>query len=303
MTHSVCFSTSPVFTKITCGVRYVPPTPRASSCFFPEPAGLPLLFLAGGSSASLNSLTPSPSFLADTPAIWLLTHIALSSLVAWMPFMTGMSRSMTGMPTNHESSRTPASLLLQEPKMPSLADWRDISQYQEEAVQGLYRRHKKVKLAKECAKEDRCPPPGKPLSSRVPFELVGDVFQAWEQLRRFHEILSLKEPLSLDELEKELVNPWFDGSVQNNVAYYRYGGWWSVWRMGTYSMVLSKAAFIHWKYLDLCAHVMPLPIQDYISWHRNCEDIAMSFLVANATGAPPNWVKGVSYVEYSTDAD
>lgn len=25
---------------------------------------------------------------------------------------------------------------------------------------------------------------------------------------------------------------------------------------------------------------------------RNCEDIAMSFLVANATGAPPIWVKG-----------
>ncbi|KAK4272092.1 hypothetical protein QN277_020691 [Acacia crassicarpa] len=94
-----------------------------------------------------------------------------------------------------------------------VADWRDRSQYQEEAVQGLYRRHKKVKLAKECAKEDRCPPPGKPLSSRVPFELVGDVFQAWELLCRFHEILGLKEPLSLDELEKELVNPWFNGSV------------------------------------------------------------------------------------------
>lgn len=27
---------------------------------------------------------------------------------------------------------------------------------------------------------------------------------------RFHEILDLKEPLSLDELEKELINPWFD---------------------------------------------------------------------------------------------
>lgn len=25
---------------------------------------------------------------------------------------------------------------------------------------------------------------------------------------------------------------------------------------------------------------------------RNCEDIAMSFLVANATGAPPVWVTG-----------
>lgn len=26
--------------------------------------------------------------------------------------------------------------------------------------------------------------------------------------------------------------------------------------------------------------------------NRNCEDIAMSFLVANATGAPPIWAKG-----------
>ncbi|XP_028778610.1 methyl-CpG-binding domain-containing protein 9 isoform X2 [Neltuma alba] len=94
-----------------------------------------------------------------------------------------------------------------------VADWRGRSQYQEEAMQGLYRRHKKVKLAEECVKEDHCPPPGKPLYSRVPFELVGDVFQAWELLRRFHEILGLKEPLSLDELEKELINPWFNGSV------------------------------------------------------------------------------------------
>lgn len=28
---------------------------------------------------------------------------------------------------------------------------------------------------------------------------------------------------------------------------------------------------------------------------RNCEDIAMSFLVANATGAPPIWVKGKQF--------
>lgn len=38
------------------------------------------------------------------------------------------------------------------------------------------------------------------------------IFQAWELLKRFHEILDLKEPLTLDELEKELINPWFDGS-------------------------------------------------------------------------------------------
>ena len=113
-------------------------------------------------------------------------------------------------------------------------------------------------------------------------------------------------------------------------TYYKYGGWWSVWSMGTYSMVLSKAAFFHRKYLDLYTHKMPSPIHDYVSrerlaviillsfrdfyfcdkintllfnyffnvpnWisisYRNCEDIAMSLLVANATGAPPIWVKG-----------
>lgn len=38
------------------------------------------------------------------------------------------------------------------------------------------------------------------------------MFQVWELLGRFHEILDLKEPSSLDELEKELINPWFNGS-------------------------------------------------------------------------------------------
>ncbi|PQP96932.1 glycosyltransferase family 64 protein C4 [Prunus yedoensis var. nudiflora] len=33
-------------------------------------------------------------------------------------------------------------------------------------------------------------------------------------------------------------------------------------------------------------------IREFITKNRNCEDIAMSFLVANATSAPPIWVKG-----------
>ncbi|KAK7271687.1 hypothetical protein RJT34_27787 [Clitoria ternatea] len=83
--------------------------------------------------------------------------------------------------------------------------------YKEDAVRDLYRRPKKAMLTQKCVKEDRCPPLGKPLCSRAPSELIGDIFQAWELLQRFHEILDLKEPLSLDELEKELINPWFDG--------------------------------------------------------------------------------------------
>ncbi|XP_009344563.1 glycosylinositol phosphorylceramide mannosyl transferase 1 [Pyrus x bretschneideri] len=74
--------------------------------------------------------------------------------------------------------------------------------------------------------------------------------------------------------------------------HYIYGGWWSVWWTGTYSMVLSKAAFFHKKYLSLYTNEMPASIKEFITKNRNCEDIAMSFLVANATGAPPIWVEG-----------
>ncbi|KAL5080075.1 hypothetical protein RYX36_008496 [Vicia faba] len=109
------------------------------------------------------------------------------------------------------------------------------SKYQDEAaaVQGLYRRHKKARLTESFVKEDRCPPPGKPLCSRAPTELIGDIFEVWEHLDRFHEILDLKEPLLLEELEKELINPWFDelefpeklerGMGRNQVSYSQGG--------------------------------------------------------------------------------
>lgn len=60
-------------------------------------------------------------------------------------------------------------------------------------------------------------------------------------------------------------------------------------------MVLSKCAFFHRKYLDLYTNHMPAQVRDFVTKERNCEDIAMSFLVANATGAPPIWVKGNLY--------
>uniref|UniRef100_J3MHF3 Glycosyl transferase 64 domain-containing protein n=1 Tax=Oryza brachyantha TaxID=4533 RepID=J3MHF3_ORYBR len=78
----------------------------------------------------------------------------------------------------------------------------------------------------------------------------------------------------------------------SNTKEYRYGSWWSVWWTGTYSMVLSKASFFHRQYLDLYTNHMLPSIRNYVNENRNCEDIAMSFLVANATGAPPVWVQG-----------
>ncbi|XP_019057716.1 PREDICTED: glycosyltransferase family 64 protein C4 isoform X1 [Tarenaya hassleriana] len=65
--------------------------------------------------------------------------------------------------------------------------------------------------------------------------------------------------------------------------YYKYSGWWYVWWTGTYSMVLSKAAFFHNKYLTLYTNGVQSSIRQFITKNRNCEDIAMSFLAANAT--------------------
>lgn len=92
---------------------------------------------------------------------------------------------------------------------------------------------------------------------------------------------------------------WVDQS-RGDIDPYVYGGWWSVWWMGTYSMVLSKAAFFHKKYLSLYTNEMPASIREFITKNRNCEDIAMSFLVANATDAPPIWVEGKIYEIGST---
>ncbi|KAL3521190.1 hypothetical protein ACH5RR_019339 [Cinchona calisaya] len=92
---------------------------------------------------------------------------------------------------------------------------------------------------------------------------------------------------------------WVD-KLNGNAERYTYGGWWSVWWMGAYSMVLSKAAFFHQKYLRLYTYQMPASIREYVTKNRNCEDIAMSFLVANATVVPPIWVRGKIYEIGST---
>ncbi|CAN1842582.1 Glycosylinositol phosphorylceramide mannosyl transferase 1 [Linum perenne] len=106
---------------------------------------------------------------------------------------------------------------------------------------------------------------------------------------------------------------WLDlNALKSGSVYHRYGGWLSIWWKGSYSMVLSKASFFHNKYLDVYTNSMPLPMQDYLARERqfsrffltlcfffllsissrNCEDIAMSIVVANASGTPPLWVKG-----------
>ena len=50
------------------------------------------------------------------------------------------------------------------------------------------------------------------------------------------------------------------------------------------SIVLTGASFYHKFYSHLYTYKMPGDIKDWVDDHMNCEDIAMNFLIANATG-------------------
>ncbi|XP_047309284.1 methyl-CpG-binding domain-containing protein 9 [Impatiens glandulifera] len=63
----------------------------------------------------------------------------------------------------------------------------------------------------------KCFPLGKPLSSKLPVHLMGDVLQAWEFLSHFTVVLGLEEQFSFQELENELVNPWPDHNMADEV--------------------------------------------------------------------------------------
>lgn len=86
----------------------------------------------------------------------------------------------------------------------------------EETIHDLLRQTKKARkemlTGSRNIEQQTSPPPGRPFISRFSPELVGDVIQVWELLWRFHEILGLKEPPSLEELEDELSDAWPEDS-------------------------------------------------------------------------------------------
>lgn len=79
-------------------------------------------------------------------------------------------------------------------------------------------------------------------------------------------------------------------STKTNRLIYR--AWWYVWWTGSYSIILTKAAFLHHKYYEEYTNNLPREMKQYIDENRNCEDLAMQFLVSNITHLPPVYVKG-----------
>ena len=68
---------------------------------------------------------------------------------------------------------------------------------------------------------------------------------------------------------------------------YIYHAWPMVWWRHEFNFILTKASFLHKRYLDLYSNpsVHPVQVLDYVDQHKNCEDVAMALLVANVTSS------------------
>jgi hypothetical protein len=65
-----------------------------------------------------------------------------------------------------------------------------------------------------------------------------------------------------------------------------------VWWHGMYNIILTKCCFFHRDFLATYFASLSQQTLDFIDRRRNCEDIAMQFVVSNATGGiPPVWVQ------------
>ena len=86
--------------------------------------------------------------------------------------------------------------------------------------------------------------------------------------------------------------------VSRNAKGLDYLLWWHVWWNNAYSLVLTKVSIFHRDYYyDYSENPLLADIRKHVHDHRNCEDIAMSFLVANATKAPAVWLRA-PYTDY-----
>lgn len=78
---------------------------------------------------------------------------------------------------------------------------------------------------------------------------------------------------------------WATPSTQAHNEQLVYHAWPMIYWRQKFNIILTKACFLHSKYLELYTNDASFPkeIKDHIDRHRNCEDIAMSMLVANYT--------------------
>jgi Glycosyl transferase family 64 domain len=82
-------------------------------------------------------------------------------------------------------------------------------------------------------------------------------------------------------------------TVNGHSRYYR---WQHSWWTGSYSIMLTKAAFLHRDYLQDYMKLVPSSdtMSQFVDNHRNCEDLVMAFIVGRSSSAPV-WVRATVY--------
>lgn len=120
---------------------------------------------------------------------------------------------------------------------------------------------------------------------RVDCSSLANGFHAWR-----------KHPSSMVGYYPRLASPPLSDQTSSSLIYHT---WPIVYLRHQFNFVLTKASFLHAKYLTLyTGKDFPQEVRDHVDKHKNCEDIAMSMLVANYTtytnGKPtyPIYVEG-----------
>jgi hypothetical protein len=92
-------------------------------------------------------------------------------------------------------------------------------------------------------------------------------------------------PLSSSSSSSKTTDHNDDKASISSDSSYVYHSWPMVYWRHEMNFVLTKAAFLHSRYLDLYSNdeTHPREIKEYVDQHHNCEDVAMSMLIAIVT--------------------
>lgn len=143
-------------------------------------------------------------------------------------------------------------------------------------------------------------PPGTWPSLHVPVEFIrvsenslNNRFVPWDRIET-ESVLSLDDDIDLMQQEIVLAfRVWRenrDRIVGFPARYHaKYGNemYYNSNHTCQMSMILTGAAFIHKNYLSAYTYQMPSLVREHVDNIKNCEDIAMNFLVAHLTRKPP----------------
>jgi hypothetical protein len=77
----------------------------------------------------------------------------------------------------------------------------------------------------------------------------------------------------------------------------RYLRWQHTWWSGVYSIVLTKVSYFHKSYLQDYFRLIPESFLEYVDKHRNCEDLAMAYVISVLSHLPPVWVGSANSIQ------